>query len=322
MPGARPWSSFGAAMQLHGHREHENIWAMKNAVIAMMLAPALGLVLTPAQPAFAQGGADSLYDVAPGQTLPDRDDRSDRDFDGNADDDDPEIEEMLRQLDRAGSGNRGNSGKPDLPRGGEREYEDEPEPDLYERDEPERDLDRQPPRDRDERRPPGYEEAKADLGHKVIAGLWTGMVEEVGQDPYKLSLSLGEDGRGTASYEKLGCSSEVFPIAGRLLEFRETITKGRDACADGIFRLRLHRGMLLWSWKDDDKSEFRAAATLRRSTDRADVGKKPAKDSDARDANADNKDAKTATVESGIKSAPDASNIVIQEPSIRRQSTD
>ena len=309
-------------MQLHGQREHENIWAMKYAVIAMMLAPALGLVLTPAQPAFAQGGADSLYDVAPGQTPPDRDDRSDRDFDGNTDDDDPEIEEMLRQLDRAGSGNSGNGGKPDLPRGGDREYDDEPEPDLFERDKPERDLDRPPQRDRDKRRPPGYEEAKADLGHKVIAGLWTGMVDEVGQEPYELSLSLGEDGRGTASYAKLGCSSEVFPIAGRLLEFRETITKGRDACADGIFKLRLHRGMLLWSWKDDDKSEFRAAATLRRSKGKTGVSKETAKDLNTGDSTADKTDTKTATVESGIKSAPDASKIVIQEPSIQRQTTD
>ncbi len=53
---------------------------MKNALIALMVAPALGLLLAPVQPVFAQGGADSLYDIAPGQTPPDRDRDLDREL--------------------------------------------------------------------------------------------------------------------------------------------------------------------------------------------------------------------------------------------------
>lgn len=292
---------------------------MKNALIALMVAPALGLLLAPVQPVFAQGGADSLYDIAPGQTPPDRDRDLDREFDGDATDDDPEIEEMLRRLDRAGSPDRG---EPDLPgRDNRNDWEDR-EPEIYERDEPDRDLDRPPPRDRDERRRPGYEEAKADLGHKVIAGIWTGTVEEVGQDPYKVRLSLGEDGRGTAVYSNLGCTSDVFPIAGRLLEFSETITKGRDACADGIFRLRLHRGMLLWSWKDDDNSEFRAAATLRRTKEKAGGGDALVNDADTHDTAAEKTKTKAANAKGGGKPVSDTSSKIIQDAPPGQQAAD
>ena len=53
------------------------------------------------------------------------------------------------------------------------------------------------------------------------------------------------------------------PLAGRPLEYRETITMGRETCADGFVRLRLHKGLLLWTWIGDD-GEVRAAATLKR----------------------------------------------------------
>ena len=111
--------------------------------------------------------------------------------------------------------------------------------------------------------PGRLERAEPQLGHRIIAGLWSGEVEEIGYDPYPIRLSLNEDGTGTAAYADSDCASEIVPLAGRPLEYRETITMGRETCADGFVRLRLHKGLLLWTWTDAD-GEVRAAATLKR----------------------------------------------------------
>lgn len=121
-------------------------------------------------------------------------------------------------------------------------------------------LDPLPRRDPAPTRP---ERGEPQLGHRIIAGLWAGEVEEIGYDPYPIRLSLNEDGTGTAAYSGSECASEIVPIAGRPLEYRETITMGRETCADGFVRLRLHKGLLLWTWTDAD-GEVRAAATLKR----------------------------------------------------------
>lgn len=244
-------------------------------ILSVTVLPVLAFGLAIPQIAHAQGDVDSLLDSAPGVGPPARErreDRSDRD-DGFPDDDgglrdgDPELEDLLDRLDRrSGSG----SGRRDRER---------TEPDDFDLDDDDRDRPRRRDRERDrdeEPDDPDFRKAEPDLGHKVIAGLWTGTVEEVGADPYVLSLSLKEDGTGTAAYPNLNCAGDVVPIAGRLLEYRETITQGREKCSDGIVQLRLRRGMLLWTWKDDS-GEVRAAATLHRSVE-APTGKAAAGD--------------------------------------------
>lgn len=234
--------------------------------ISVITLPVLALGLAAPQIVLAQDGLDSLYDSAPGVGPPARDRREERYDDdedepdeGGRGDIDPDLEEMLESLDRSNRGGRSDGDRRDRERTG---------PDDFDLDEDNRDppprRDRDRDRDFEETDDPTFKKAEPDLGHKVIAGLWTGTVEEVGADPYTLNLSLEEDGSGTASYSKLNCAADVVPIAGRLLEYRETITEGREKCSDGFIQLRLRRGMLLWTWKDD-QGEVRAAATLRRS---------------------------------------------------------
>lgn len=224
--------------------------------------PILLLGLSAPQSAHAQSEFESFYDIAPGmEPLPDER----RDDEDVFDDDDPGLNNFLDRLepDRGG-------GRPETRRRPER---DRMAPDEFdtEDDEDRRYTPRERERDFEETEDPTFKKAEPDLGHKVIAGLWSGTVEEVGSDPYTVRLSLKEDGSGTAAYAKLDCASEVVPIAGRLLEYRETITMGRDKCADGFVQLRLRRGLLLWTWKDD-KGEIRAAATLKRDVTPASDG--------------------------------------------------
>ena len=160
---------------------------------------------------------DSLLDAAPGLGPPAdrREERRERD---DFDDDDPGLEDLLDRMDSGG--NRRDTPPTDRDRRGD----DTLEPDNLE---PFEDEDERPPEPRRERRDnPDFEKAEAGLGHKVIAGLWSGTVEEVGADPYTIRLALKEDGTGTAAYSNLNCASEIIPVAGKLLEYRETITKG------------------------------------------------------------------------------------------------
>ena len=215
-------------------------------IIPVIALPVLAIGLAAPQIAHAQAEIESLLDSAPGLGPRDRDRR-----DGTRRNDDPRLDEGLDRLDRHDRDGRRNDR--DRTRPDDLDFEDD---------------DDLPPRRRDEPEDPTFKKADPGLGHKVIAGSWTGTVEEVGKDPYTLRLSLKEDGTGTAAYSGLDCSSDVVPIAGRLLEYRETITQGREKCDDGIVQLRLRRGLLLWTWKDD-QGEVRAAATLRRSTEAA-----------------------------------------------------
>ena len=102
------------------------------------------------------------------------------------------------------------------------------------------------------------------LGHAVIAGTWTGTVEEVGTDPYGIRLELKRDGTGAVTYDGGLCGGRIVPLAGDGLRYRETIELGREHCDDGYVRLDLRGRILLWTWAADG-DEVRAAATLRRS---------------------------------------------------------
>ncbi len=200
-----------------------------------------------------------------------RDDRSDRERDRDEEDD----QTYLELYDRGQTGDFGRDGKRELDKGLDRL---DPDNDRYDDDNDrdrrhtERDLDGDRDRNRDrERDRDEYDRAEPGLGHKVIAGLWTGEVEEVGAEPYTIRLSLSEDGSGTAAYSRLNCASEMVPLAGKPLEYRETITMGRETCDDGYVQLRLRKGLLLWSWTTRN-GEVRAAATLKRDA-KADVEK-------------------------------------------------
>lgn len=239
-------------------------------------AAVLTLGLSVPGPVLAQDNVESLYDTAPGLEPP-RDRRRENDND-DFDDDEPGLEDLLNRMDRGRGSAPDRGGRDPLP------------PEDYDVEEEDRDLPPRRDRDLDEPEDPtfkrterdgrDFKRAKPDLGHKVIAGLWSGTVEEVGQDPYTLRLSLKGDGSGTAAYSRLDCASEIVPIAGKLLEYREKITMGHEKCSDGVVQLRLRRGLLLWSWKDEN-GEVRAAATLRRDAGEGDRPEKSIKKSES-----------------------------------------
>jgi len=108
--------------------------------------------------------------------------------------------------------------------------------------------------------------AEADLRHKVVSGTWSGTVEEVGVEPYRMVMNLNSDATGDVSYEGFECSARLEGIAGGpQLRYRETITAGRDVCSDGTVHLDLRGAVLLWTWYTPS-GEVQAAATLRRVT--------------------------------------------------------
>ncbi|MEM7056784.1 MAG: hypothetical protein AAF557_04295 [Pseudomonadota bacterium] len=111
----------------------------------------------------------------------------------------------------------------------------------------------------------GDTEPWRDLTFADVEGAWTGTVDEVDQDPYVINLTFRPGGLGEVSYSGYNCEGVLGPLTqGSKLVFKETITKGRDICADGTVEITPEGSGLNWTWINE-WNEVQATAVLRRS---------------------------------------------------------
>lgn len=98
--------------------------------------------------------------------------------------------------------------------------------------------------------------------YTYLAGTWLGTVEEIGVAPYSIELNFDARGNATVVYGGYNCSGVLSPIApldGQ--HFGETITRGRDDCADGRVALSPRGRRLEWIWYNAD-GDVQATALL------------------------------------------------------------
>jgi len=98
--------------------------------------------------------------------------------------------------------------------------------------------------------------------YRYLTGTWVGTVEEIGIAPYPIELNFDGRGNGAVFYGGFNCSGVLSPIApldGQ--HFGETITKGRQDCADGRVTLSRRGRRLEWIWYNAD-GDVQATALL------------------------------------------------------------
>ena len=100
--------------------------------------------------------------------------------------------------------------------------------------------------------------------YDMAAGTWTGTVDEVGVEPYTITLTLDPAGIGEVTYSGYDCGGLLAPVKqGGHLRYRETITTGREICADGDVRIVVHGAEMTWLWFNE-LGEVQAEARLSR----------------------------------------------------------
>ena len=103
-----------------------------------------------------------------------------------------------------------------------------------------------------------------DLTYEMVAGTWIGTVDEIETDPYTITLTFDDLGLGQVTYSGYDCAGLLAPVStGTELRFRETITAGRDVCADGDIHITLDGAEMIWIWINEYK-EIQARARLSR----------------------------------------------------------
>ena len=100
--------------------------------------------------------------------------------------------------------------------------------------------------------------------YDMAVGTWQGTVHEIGVDPYTITLTLDPVGIGEVTYSGYDCGGLLSPVRqGGHLRYRETITTGRENCADGDVRIVVHGGEMTWFWFNEF-GEAQAEARLTR----------------------------------------------------------
>ncbi|HBA61833.1 MAG TPA: hypothetical protein DCZ92_13685 [Elusimicrobia bacterium] len=117
-------------------------------------------------------------------------------------------------------------------------------------------------------RPPARAKAaagSATAGQVVdIVGTWSGMVNQVGEDPYEVTMKIDSSSRGITEYPAYSCKGRLSGASAGQNSYKyiETITSGR--CLSGSIIAQLNDdGSLTCSWETTSKGKtYTADATL------------------------------------------------------------
>jgi hypothetical protein len=106
-----------------------------------------------------------------------------------------------------------------------------------------------------------------------IAGIWSGIVSQPGEESYSVRMEIDQVGYGTTEYAALKCGGRLTGSATGIgvYSFQERITHGRatateTGCIDGTITVRrIDEKTISWSWNGSWQGKsITASATLQR----------------------------------------------------------